>query len=420
MSNKMDNIKESVCKFYLDNKNQCNTCYYNAESKDFVNFYHVITDDFMIRKLLLQVSIVVLTANKYEKNILHHNIYNKCSNSKILKFSFDLFPQRESTQETYAYWFKWDSYTVLHVEAQSTGSYTIGGSADIVRYIIQSNRIFPTAIISLGICFGTDETKYNLGDVVISDKIYPYFIGSKINETGYFVNDDNMFRTNSNLRKEIKSLIDANVFSNHQTQVYFSNYITGEAVVSNKIARDAFTKITTQNVIAGEMEGYGLFKECHGSNYTIPCLLIKSICDWAVMKNFDSQRIFEKIDENGTVNITEQKTLKDRIQAYSAQQSFDILNEMIERKVFEDSLYAKTVNIIKSIRGKAVFASRIKSIIINKAIDYSTNLRVSDTFVVDLIRVMLNENILASDPFVTIEDNFLSEQFWNHSFSIIK
>ena len=407
-------VKELVCQFYLDNKKECDCLYSNAESEEVARFYEMVENKDIIHNLFMQVSIVVLTANKYEKNILHYNIYHK-NNETIKKIKIDLFPQREEKNATYAYWFKWRNYTVLNIEAQSTGSYTIGGSADIIRYVTECEHLFPTTIVSLGICFGVDETKHKLGDVVISEKIYPYFIGSKISETGYFVNDNNMFKINSDLHLNITSCMDENWFSNLQTNVYFGNYITGEAVVSRKKARDEFVKTTKQPIIAGEMEGYGVFKECNGANYKIPCFIIKSICDWATMKNFDAKSTFENIS---AVNIEEKeiKTLKDRIQAYCSQQAFHVLDKILDKHFLQDSLYIELIKSIASIRGGTIFASRIRDNAQQLAAKFSLGITVSDLFIIDFIKNLQENNIILNDT----DEIAKTLDIWSESFLILK
>ena len=414
MSDKKD-VKELVCQFYLDNKKGCDSLYHIAESYNVTEFYEVVEDEEVIRDLFMQVSVIVLTANKYEKNILHYNIY--CKNKvKIKKIKIDLFPNREEKNATFAYWFEWGNYSILHIEAQSTGSYTIGGSADIVRFVIENDYIFPTTIISLGICFGADEAKYKLGDVVISDKVYPYFIGSKISEKGYFVNDNNMFRINTDLHLKIKNIIDENAFTNQETDVYLGSFITGEAVVSRKKARDEFVKITKQPVIAGEMEGYGIFKECNGSKYKISCLIIKSICDWASMKNFDAKKTFELLCPIHTINELEIKTLKDRIQSYCSQQAFDVLNKIIERQILPNSLYNDLVKQIASIQGRTIFASRIKFIAHTIANQHSSGMMVSDAFIINCIKFLIKNNMISN------EADEISTQcdLWGESYVIAK
>lgn len=418
-----EQIKESVCKFYLDNKSKCDFHYSCAESETISNIYESISKQEIIHALFSQVSIVVLTANKYEKNILHHNIFyvqNKKHN-KIKKIEITLFPKSETKEETYAYLLEWQGYSVLHIEAQKTGSYTIGGSADIVRYVIDNKYLYPTAIISLGICFGTNENKFQLGDTIISKKIYPYFIGSKISEKSYYVNDDNMFRVTSRLNAKINSIIDENNFSKLESNVYFGNYITGEAVISQKKTRDEFSNITKQEIIAGEMEGYGLFKECNGSYYSIPCLVVKSICDWGVMKNFDTKSIFEKLcDKNNNISEEEQKTLKDRIQAFASFQAFKALDILLCNHSFENSLYKRVSELINNEHGQLIYASYIKTITQQIAEKLSYGMKTADPFIHALIRSLINNDIITcnDDCERNIDENI--EQIWECTFLLNK
>lgn len=392
-----EQIKESVCKFYLDNKDICDLNYSNARNANIGKIYENIEDINIIHSLFVQTSFVVITANMYEKNILHDNIY-KLQNKKIKQISINLFPQRESKYETYAYCFEWQGYIVLHIEAQCTGSYTKGGSADIVRYVLNNQYIVPKGIVSLGICFGTHESDYHLGDVVISKKIYPYFIGSKIQESGYFVTDDNTFIVDSSLISKIKFIIEKNAFSELKSEVYFGNYITGEAVVNRKKARDEFVQQTKQPIIAGEMEGYGLFKECKGTYFTVPCLIVKSICDWAVMKNFNAKNIFEKIcNETDKVSEEEQKSLKDRIQSYAAFQAFKVLDILICNKVFGESIFTDIITYIERFPGHAIYAEQIKNEIQNIIEKNMCNIHTTNKFVIMLIKELMHRELLRCD-----------------------
>lgn len=418
-----EQIKESVCKFYLDNKTKCDFHYSCAESKNISNIYENISNQKTIYALFSQVSIVVLTANKYEKNILHHNIfYNQNKNqNKIKKIEITLFPKSETKEETYAYLFDWRDYSVLHIQAQKTGSYTIGGSADIVRYVIDNEYLHPMAIISLGICFGTNENKFQLGDTIISKKIYPYFIGSKISEKSYFVSDDNMFRVNSHLNANINSIFDENNFSKLESNVYFGNYITGEAVISQKKTRDEFSKITKQEIIAGEMEGYGLFKECNGSYYSIPCLVVKSICDWGVMKNFDTKSIFERLcDKDNYINEEEQKTLKDRLQAFASFQAFKALDILLYNHSFENSLYKRVSELISNEHGQLVYASHIKTLTQQIAEKHCYGMKITDPFIYVLIRNLIDNDIITCNINCERNINENIEQIWECTFLLNK
>lgn len=413
ISKNVENVKNIVCQFYIDHKQECDTQYALAERNDFGEMYEKIDEQHTIKVLFSKVAIVIMTANKYEKNVLHHHIFAS-QKEKIKKIEIKLFPKNESGVETYAYWFQWQNYTVLHIEAQQTGSYTLGGAADIVRYIINSQSIYPMAVISFGICFGADENKYSLGDVAISKKVYPYFMGAKIEDTGYFVPDDNMFRVNSLLSARIGSIMDENAFSKTACNVYFGNYITGEAVVSREKARDEFVNIIKEKIIAGEMEGYGLFKECNGYAHSIPCLIIKSISDWAVAKNFDTEEIFKRIGNNA-VTPKEQETLKDRIQAFAVFQAYHVVNIMLSKKdIFENSVYDKLVCFMDKLQSQVIMMGDIREEV-QKIVTKNTKMQVSDSFITTLISNLNTDGWINCAGFNYEGIKKKDDTMWNYS-----
>ena len=199
MRKQRKDILAEVYKYYAAHRDLCSEQYARAEDANFATYYNNVDNVDEIHSMYAKVDVVVLTANKYEKNVLHACVRTN-SKDKIIRIPILLFPQRDNQEDTYAYLFSLQGYRILHIEAQKTGSYTLGGSADITRYVINNTYLRPSSIISLGICFGIDEDKMDLGDVVISQKIYPYFMGAKVREDGYFVSDDNIFGLNSKLR----------------------------------------------------------------------------------------------------------------------------------------------------------------------------------------------------------------------------
>lgn len=345
-----NNLAKEIFKFYIEHRAECQREYSIAEDTSFGHFYETIGDENKINQLFATVSTAVLTANKYEKNILHAH-WCQSHKAKIQRIPIKLFPQREFSQETYAYFFKWHGYCILHIEAQATGSYTVGGIADIIRYIGDNPYLYPTTIISLGICFGIDENRQVLGDTYISNKIYPYFMGAKWDEKGYFVSDNHMFRLNSNLYGRIKSeILDTNVLKTLDFNTDFGNYITGEAVISNKDVRDIFVGITTQDVSAGDMESYGLFKECCGRNVIIPCLTVKSICDWGVLKNFLKLEIIQELAKTEIgICQAELKKVKDSLQAFASFHAYSVLDLLLKNHVFSHSIQEGLSDVIQHI-----------------------------------------------------------------------
>lgn len=91
------------------------------------------------------------------------------------------------------------------------------------------------------------------------------------------------------------------------------------------------------------MEGYGIAKECvYFAN--IPCIMIKAICDWGVMKNIE-----EVLQENGVIYP---ERLKDKLQAYAAFCAGIVLFKLIEEE--KDYFYWHSIisTIKKSIPGE--------------------------------------------------------------------
>lgn len=396
---KIDALKKLVYGFYYEKKGECQRQYSLAESRDIGEIYEAIHDDKTVEMLFSRISIIVITANKYEKNVLHVNVSAK-TKQRIKRINIKLWPQDKNSSETYAYYFRWYNYDVLHIEAQTTGSYTIGGAADIVRYVLENPHLYPSVVVSLGICFGIDEDNQTMGDTIISEKVYPYFMAAKINEAGLFVSDDNMFRINSQLHSKINTeIIDLNFLNGLGFNAYFGNYITGEAVVSNMAMRDCFASTTTQTVLAGDMEGYGLFKECFSGRHKIPCLTIKSICDWGASKNLSEKDLFQQVCGD-TISDEELNSIKDRLQAYASYNAYRVLDILLEHQIFESSIYNRVVQEIKRKQGernKIIYVSRVRTIIKKATQDALGNGSPSHDFILTVLKCLENDGILKAD-----------------------
>lgn len=396
-------IRENVFNFYAKNMKECDSCYHSAEDEKIDEIYEDINDIIYINTLFAKTSIVLLTANKYEKNILHKKI-RKYNDNTIKRIRVKLDIKCESYyNELYAYWFMFGNYSILHIHSNVTGAYTLGGSADITRWILANPYLFPNIIISFGVCFGTKEDKCKIGDVIISKKLYPYFIGAKIKGERLDVVDDNAFSINSTLLNDIKLLSENNKFNNLNFSVYFNNYITGEAVVSSYDIRDKFVQTTSQEILAGDMEGYGLFKECKSDNYSIPCMIIKSICDWGAEKNFDAndseviQQLRDAINKYSkeVVNETEIiETLKDRLQAYAASNAFEVLRIMLENNLFGDSLLCELKKWFNNHTGISTSCMIVKKAIYEIPNFKNMGFKYFDKFVHRCLMILENEGII--------------------------
>ena len=335
-------IIEQTAQFVRNNVKKLELYYGNADGGKRNGYIKSISMKEYI-EYLVKVSVVILTANEYEENILNyyaHNSQKNAAENPILEVDRKVTFKTKKISFN-AYILKIDKYYVLHLHAQNTGSYTIGGSADMVRYVAENEYLHPTCIISFGICFGHDHTKQELGDTIIAKTLYPYFIGAKLSDGTLTVKSHdfilNLSDTSNELYETLEKLKKNKIIDVDQTDIEcnvdMGNLITGEAVLSDgiykKIFEDAAHAIDPKG---GEMEGYGMGKEC--LFYNIPCLLIKSICDWGSEKNIDKE-----INEMTHISNT-----KDKIQAYTSYCAYTVLKKLFNERIFEESLYEKYKN----------------------------------------------------------------------------
>lgn len=401
-------IRDKVFSFYAKNRQRCDRNYMLAEDENIYKIYDDVSSNTEKNSLFTRTSIVLLTANKYERNILHKRIH-LLTKKNVKRIEIELLTASDRFNKAYAYWFEWNDYSILHIHANMTGSYTIAGSADVTKWILSNKYLYPGIIISFGVCFGTNENKNELGDVIIAKKVYPYFIGAKLNGDDLHVVDDNVFAIDSDLYNKIKDLKNNNVFNKLHFHVYFENYITGEAVVSSQNERDKYTNITTQEVYAGEMEGYGLFKECKSSKFNVPCMVLKSICDWGTDKNFNendknvliefSTKISQKSSATNDIeeDIKLLKSLKDRIQAFSANCAFDALEVIINREILDKAMFDRLRSYILTYKGLATTCKKLRETTCDIARNLKFGYTLSECFIHRCLMLLEEEGLIQCD-----------------------
>lgn len=312
-------------------------CYNSIRDKNKNRFYKDsidILDNETFDSIFPLVSVVILTANKIECDSLNYIAFLQDGNDiRKRRYALHIFDNSDMAAPD-AYLFRINSFYVLHLNACETGANTPGGSTDLVRFIARHRLLRPTCIISFGVCYGRDTESQNIGDVIIPQKLYPWSIGQKISKKSFKIKHDNFnlyleekFQTSgiySSLRDFCNgedgrivtgSLRLADISNKKQSRkfsvnVYYGNMSTGEAVVSSSDAKDMIRRANSnEKELGGEMEGYGLAKEC--IYYAkIPCFIIKAICDWGEFK--DIEMIFK---QNG---LSCPAHFKDMLQAYAA------------------------------------------------------------------------------------------------------
>jgi len=144
------------------------------------------------------------------------------------------------------------------------------------------DRLNPKYVISVGICFGLQETKQALGDVVISEMIHDY---ERQRVSKVRPEDRGATRESG---PQLLSRARANMVLWTKAPLHFGTIISGEKLVDDADFRNKLLQLQP-TPIAGDMEAWGLSAVCHEAQKQF--IMIKGICDWGMKKEKDYQEI---------------------------------------------------------------------------------------------------------------------------------
>jgi nucleoside phosphorylase len=138
----------------------------------------------------------------------------------------------------------------------------------------------PRYVVACGIAFGVNKTKQAIGDVLVSQYIWPYDLGRQ--ERGVLVprgarppGDHNLLEAIRQL--DIRAKNDSNVM---WPTLRFGCVLSGEKLIDDQDYRDNLVKLSgTDEVVGGEMEAAGIETALQGTS--IGWIVVKAICDWA-------------------------------------------------------------------------------------------------------------------------------------------
>lgn len=169
-------------------------------------------------------------------------------------------------------------YNVVNVQCLQMGSLAPGGSSQTITAALQEwNGI--KAVIMVGICFGFDEDKQQIGDVIVSKSITNYETrrmgkDHEIPRGGTYQADTCLVNAFNNLVLTWENIgIDG-----AKKKLIIGNYVSGEQLVDNEDVREKL-RLENPEAKAGEMEGNGLVASC--GSFRKPWILVKAICDFA-------------------------------------------------------------------------------------------------------------------------------------------
>ena len=164
--------------------------------------------------------------------------------------------------------------TRVRLVLSEMGAGGLGGAQQTVSKAI--DELGPAAVVMVGIAFGVDEKKQDIGDILVSENLRLYElqrVGAKRGQQKIILRGA---RPDSS-----RWLLDA--FKNADlhwqgAKVRFGCVRTGEKLVDNLDFREQLRAFEPE-AIGGEMEGAGLYTACQDAK--VDWLLVKAICDWA-------------------------------------------------------------------------------------------------------------------------------------------
>jgi len=161
---------------------------------------------------------------------------------------------------------------ILMVQTEQ-GTSTPGGSLPTLLKVISEIR--PSEVIMVGIAFGVDPEKQDLGTVLVSRQIQQYEVQRVGTESEHVRIIPRGDRATASVR--LLSLIRAASVGLQRVPV-FGLLLSGEKLVDNEAYRTLLTQFEPE-AVGGEMEGGGLYVAALEEK--VDWLVVKAICDWA-------------------------------------------------------------------------------------------------------------------------------------------
>lgn len=154
-----------------------------------------------------------------------------------------------------------------------------GGQSGAILTIQEAiDTLHPSAVIMVGVAFGMDKKKRQLGDILISKQIQPYDLQK--------IGTDHRGKMAITLRGDRPSSsprmlsIFRGAANYWQTppKIHFGLLLSGDKVIANQAFRDQLASLGPE-AIGGEMEGAGLYAAAQRKK--VDWILVKAVCDWA-------------------------------------------------------------------------------------------------------------------------------------------
>lgn len=222
-----------------------------------------------------------------------------------------------------------ENHKIVHIWPDDVSSFTQHGAFKALSDAFK--RFSPERVISLGVAFGADATAQQIGDVLVSRSIIPYDAFNKVTDGAIKLEPAEVYQT------DVGALGGWSPFLQRPEQLYtfcsneahssfkwfYGPLLSGGTVLSDIVEKDRLfdaAKRMDYVPIGGEMEGNGVYFACEQKS--APCVVIKGICDWGVLKNGWNFAEKPNLDTD---------TIKNCVQAYATDNAFFALRYLLRQ-----------------------------------------------------------------------------------------
>ncbi len=235
------------------------------------------------------ISFLILTATNVEINEVLKNLEPLPDQEKILKVY----------RKNYTFYLgKFGAYAVVLTKSEM-GSSSTGASMMTTTKAIPIWA--PKAVVMIGIAFGVNPEKQQIGDVLVSRILYPYNL--KKEGVEMTIQRSEQPRASLSLVNRFNEMREWEYIlpNGKQANVNACSLLSGEVLIDNKAYRDALLR-TFPEAKGGEMEGNGVYVACNEEK--VDWIVIKAICDFADGNKSENKKENQAIAIQSAVSIT--------------------------------------------------------------------------------------------------------------------
>lgn len=262
----------------------------NSEQEDIKKPSYEEVEDSFATAHKSKFNLLIITATPIEKVVLHEHLRPLPGQSKILEI-----PIGKHTYYTGIF----GVFFAVHVACNEMGS--LGRSSSIVTASDAIQTWDPTVVLMIGIAFGANEEKQQIGDVLVSERIATYdpqrvgkdAVKSRGKEGP----------ASSLLLDRFKSVTGWDFKQGDRVpEIISGTVLSGETLVDNLEYKGELLEAHPE-AIGGEMEGAGIYAACDGKNNQ--WILVKGICDYGDGKKGENKEEYQHIAVNSAVKLCE-------------------------------------------------------------------------------------------------------------------